>query len=157
VLTTVCLLFGVVFEASFIFPLVRQSKAPKEPGQFLLAIFKEVRELGFREHEDFIKREFHFDLDGNMANWEEHIVVLSHADGNGEKMILQVTYFGEAAHGGIARYSKETREISCLIEGNALAIQHCGFDVDEARHVLPEILKGIQEEKKLLKLLDHKH
>ncbi len=157
VLATAGLVSGVVLGASVSFPLITQSESLKEPDQLLMAIFKEVRELGFRENEDFIKREFHIDLDGSMANREEHIVVLSHLDGNGEKMILQVTYFGETASGGIARYSKEIREISCQIEGNALVIQHCGFDVDEARHVLPEILKGIQDEKKLLKLLDHKY
>lgn len=153
---TACLISGLVFGVSSISSKVLQSKSPKEPDQLLLAIYKEVRELGFREHEDFIKREFHINLDGSMANREEHIVVLSHPDGNGEKMILQVTYFGESAHGGIAHYSTEIREICCMIEGNAIEIQKSGFEIEEARQVLPEILKGIQDEKKILKLLEHK-
>ena len=130
-----------------------QSKAPQEPEQVLLAIYKEVRELGYRDQEDFLKREFHFNLDGSMANREEHILVLSHVHGNGEKMIMQVTYFGENARAGTLRTPTLTREISCLIEGNAIEIQESMFERDESLELFPEILKGIQDEKKFLKLL----
>ena len=151
-----CWVSSPVFGISSISSQAPQSKSLKEPDQLLMAIYHEVQELGYREQEDFIKREFHFNLDGSMANQEEHVVVLSHPDGNGEKMILQVTYFGESAREGIAHYSTETREICCLIEGNTIEIQQSGFEIEEARLVLPEILKGIQAEKKVLKLLEHK-
>jgi hypothetical protein len=129
-----------------------QSKAPPlEPEKVLMAIYKEVLELGYRDQEDFLKREFHFNLDGSMANREEHILVLSHTYGNGEKMILQVTYFGENARGGAVRTPTLTREISCLIEGNAIEIQESMFELDESLKLFPEILKGIQDEKKFLK------
>jgi len=136
--------------------LIGQSQANKQPEQVLLAIYKEVLELGYRDQEDFLKREFHFNLDGSMANREEHIVVLSHASGNGEKMILQVTYFGEDAHAGSVRYPKLTLEISCLIHGNTVEIQESMFERDESMELFPEILKGIQDEKKFLKLLKRK-
>lgn len=133
-----------------------QAETNKDPAQVLLAIYKEVREFGFRETEDFIKREFHLNLDGSMANREEHIVVLSHAYGNGEKMILQVTTFGENASAGYVRIPVSTCEVTCLIEGNAIEIQESMFNEDESRRLFPEILKGIQDEKKLLKRLNPK-
>jgi hypothetical protein len=132
---------------------IGQSKAPQKPEQVLMAIYKEVLELGYRDQEDFLKREFHFNLDGSMANREEHILILSHTYGHGEKMILQVTYFGEDASMGQVRTPTLTREISCLIEGNAIEIQESMFELDESLVLFPEILKGIQEEKKFLKLL----
>ncbi len=124
----------------------------EEPCQLLMAIHKEVEEMGFRAQEDFLKREFHVNIDGSMANREEHVVVLCHAHGNGEKMILQVTYFGEAARGGISRFSELTREICCLIEDDVLVILSNGFAEDETRSMLPLILQGIQDEKKILRL-----
>ena len=133
-----------------------QAEAKKDPAQVLLAIYQEVREFGFRETENFIKREFHLNLDGSMANREEHIVVLSHAYGNGEKMILQVTTFGENVSAGYVRIPVSTCEVTCLIEGNAIEIQESMFDEDESRRLFPEILKGIQDEKKLLKRLNPK-
>ncbi|MGB2905782.1 MAG: hypothetical protein WBB73_01700 [Candidatus Aminicenantaceae bacterium] len=148
-----CLVTGLVWSMLPPSSLIGQAQANKQPEQALLAIYKEVLELGYREHEDFIKREFHFNLDGSMANREEHIVVLSHASGSGEKMILQVTYFGEDAHAGAVRYPKLTLEISCLIQGDAIEIQESMFEKDESMELFPEILKGIQDEKKYLKLL----
>jgi hypothetical protein len=133
-----------------------QKHTPKDTNHWLRAIYNEVKELGFREHEDFLKREFHFNLDGKWANREEHIVVLSHPERNGEKMILQVTYFGEGSGSSHARYPATIREITCLIEGDAIEIMECGFGEEETRDLLPEILKGIQNEKKLLELIKHK-
>ncbi|MFA9453083.1 MAG: hypothetical protein ACERK6_04135 [Candidatus Aminicenantaceae bacterium] len=146
----VAVLMGILLIPS---SLIGQAQVKKQPEQALLAIYKEVLELGYRDQEDFLKREFHFNLDGSMANREEHIVVLSHASGSGEKMILQVTYFGEDAHAGAVRYPKLTREISCLIQGNTIEIQESMFERDESLELFPEILKGIQDEKKYLKLL----
>ena len=137
-------------------PPAAQAKAPQEPGQVLLAIYKEVLELGYREQEDFLKREFHFNLDGSMANREEHILVLGHTYGNGEKMILQVTYFSEDARAGAVRTPKLTREVSCLIEGDTIEILESMFEEAESLELFPEILKGIQNEKKYLKLIQKK-
>lgn len=150
------LIFGGCLSLTALLPAQRSQDPPKDAGHWLKAIHQEVKELGFREHEDFLKREFHFNLDGKWANREEHIVVLSHPERNGEKMILQVTYFGEETGSAHARYPAAVREISCLIEGDAVEIMECGFEEREARDLLPEILKGIQSEKKLLELIKHK-
>jgi len=64
----------------------------------LFCIYKEVKEMGCRPGEDFIKREFNLDLDGKRENREEHILVLIHNEGNIEKFILQVTFFKTRAN-----------------------------------------------------------
>lgn len=119
----------------------------------LLGIYQEVRELGFRAHEDFIKREFHFDLDGCRSNREEHIVVLSHREGAGDKMILQVTFFGDRIGPSHARLACDTREILSLVAGESLEITRCDFKDSEMTTYLPAILHGIREEKKLLRMV----
>jgi hypothetical protein len=134
----------------------KNSGRTEKPEGILMEIYHEVRELGYRDEEDFIKREFHFNLDGIWANREEHIMILSHKEGDGERMILQVTYFGEAANKHFVRYSESIREIMCHIEGDALQIRECGYDEFEIRALLPEILEGIRSEKELLRSIRHK-
>jgi hypothetical protein len=138
-----------------VFSLSQKTTLHGDLCQLLMSIHNEVEEMGFRAQEDFLKREFHLNIDGSTANREEHVVVLCHPHANGEKMILQVTYFGEGARGGISRLSKLTREICCLIEDDTLVILSNAFAEEETRNMLPLILRGIQEEKKILKLLDH--
>lgn len=125
----------------------------KDLPTLMLEIYKEVIELGYRDHEDFIKREFHMNLDGRWDNREEHIVVLSHKEGDGEKMILQVTYFGKMLKSSFARYAEDTREIVGLISHGTIDIIKCGFDECEADKLLPDILEGIKDEKRLLQLI----
>ena len=125
----------------------------KAPDRWLLEIYKEVQEFGFRDQEDFIKREFHLNLDGNWNNREEHVVVLSHKEGSGDKMILTVTFFSDRQKQSI-RYAEETIETTCLICGDEIEITKIGFNEKEADEFLPEILKGIRNRKKLLKLIE---
>lgn len=142
------------------FPVLpSQDKDPRSPARsemILMEIYQEVQEFGFRENEDFIKREFNFNLDGIWANREEHVLILSHKEGNGERMILQVTYFGEAVNKYFVRYSESIREIMCHIEGDTLQIRSCGYNEVETRKLLPEILKGIRSEKELLRTIPNK-
>lgn len=153
----VCVISGMAWGMMPAFHSTSQAEdTKKDTVRALLAIYKEVRELGYRDTEDFIKREFHLDLDGTMANREEHVVVLSHASGNGDKMILQVTTFSEKASVGYARLPVSTLEISCMIEGDALEIQNSMFGEDESRRLFPDILQGIREEKELLKRFNPK-
>lgn len=125
--------------------------------KILLAIYKEVQELGPREKEDFIKREFHFNLDGRWDNREEHIVVLCHKEGSGDKMILQVTYFEEKVSHPTSRLSLTTEEISSLIDGDLIKIAKTTISCEERDKLLPEILLGIRKEKKLLRSLKIDH
>lgn len=118
----------------------------------LLVIHKEVLELGKRENEDFIKREFHIDLDGNSLNQEEHVVVLSQTMCDRDLMTVQVTYF--QSKDNIIRYPKDVKIISCYIKDKELEIKESGYTEKECKHLLSKILEGIRVEKKLLKLID---
>ena len=133
------------------------AKIPKEEicfEELLLKIYQEVAELGYRDNEDFLKREFNFDLDGRKDNREEHILVLSHKDGNCEKMFLQLTFFNKIS-GSYVRHAKEVKKIVCIVDGESVEIKEFEFSKGEEK-LLPKILKGIQHEKKLFKLVQEK-
>jgi hypothetical protein len=50
----------------------------RKPSDVLWEIYEEISELVRFEKDNFIKGEFHINLDGNDENKEEHIVVLNH-------------------------------------------------------------------------------
>jgi len=128
----------------------------KDPGEILKEIYREVLELGSRDNEDFIKREFHMNLDGNEEKKEEHVVVFSYKVGDKEKMIVQVTYFEAKRKNSVIKYAKDIRKILCVIRGDKIEIEGSDYNEREIKSLLPEILQGIQNKKELLKLLDRK-
>ena len=133
------------------------SKKPdrkKTTEEILKDIHKEVSELGRRKDEYFIKREFHFDLDENPTNSEEHIVVLIYETKDKEKMIVQVTYFEAEGPKYSIKYAKDIKLVTCTLDSEKLEIEKCDFNKKEMRPLMTDILKGIQEEKKLYKLID---
>lgn len=133
------------------------SKKPdrkKTTEEILKDIHKEVTELGKRKDEYFIKREFHFDLDENPTNSEEHIVVLIYETKDKEKMIVQVTYFEAEGPKYSIKYAKDIKLVTCILDSEKLEIEKCDFNNKEMRPLMTDILKGIQEEKKLYKLID---
>ena len=143
-------------KSKFCESFIRTSKQKKDPNEILKEIYKEVKELGARDNEDFIKREFHIDLDGNEKNREEHVVVLSYYDGGKEKMIVQVTYFKSGKSSRLIKFAKDTKKVLCHIKGAQLEIINSDYNECEIKSLLPEILKGIREEKKFLKLINRK-
>lgn len=128
----------------------------KNPEEILKDIHKEVSELGKRKDEYFIKREFHFDLDENPTNTEEHIVVLIYDIEKGERMVVQVTYFETDGLIHSVKYAKDIKLISCSVDSEKLKIEKCDFSKKEMKPLFSDILEGIQEEKKLYKLIDKK-
>lgn len=133
-----------------------KSESIKSPEGILKNIYKEVSELGKRKNEYFIKREFHFDLDENPTNTEEHIVVLIYDIEKGERMVVQVTYFETDGLRHSVKYAKDIKLISCHVDPEKLKIEKCDFSKKEMKPLFSDILKGIQEEKKLFKLIDKK-
>lgn len=131
-------------------------KHEKDPREVLREIYKEVVELGSYDKEEFIKREFHMNLDGNDENKEEHVVVLIHKTGDKEKMILQVTYFKPKRINSIIKYPKDFRVVLSYISGNHIEIKECPYNEKEMKSLFPEILQGIRNKKKLLKLIDRR-
>ena len=134
-----------------------KKEANKKPEDILKNIYKEVKELGRRENETFIKREFHFDLDENPKNTEEHIVVLIYEIDNKERIVVQVTYFESEGLRDSIKYAKDIKLISCFFESEELEIDKSDYDKKEIKKILPDILKGIKEEKRLYKLIERKH
>jgi len=132
------------------------SNHKKDPCKILKEIYNEVLELGSYNEENFVKREFFIDIDRNDQNKEEHVVVLNSREGDKEKMIVQVTYFEPKRKNIIVRYAKNTRKILCFIKEEKIEIEGCDYDETEIKSLLPEILKGIRNKKKLLKLINDK-
>ncbi len=130
-----------------------KTKQKKDPCQILKEIYKEVSELGSRKNENFIKREFHFDLDKNETNSEEHVVVLIYDVGDRERMVVQVTYFKPRGNNNIIKYAKDIRMVFCSIKKDIIEIEKCDYDDKEMKSVLPDVLEGIRKEKKIFKLI----
>jgi len=141
--------------ASELLPIKKEGK--NVPEDILKDIYKEVKELGKRENETFIKREFHFDLDENPTNTEEHIVVLIYEMDDIEKIVIQVTYFESEGFRDSIKYAKDIKLISCFFKSEELVIDKSDYDKKEIKKILPDILKGIKEEKELYKLIERKH
>ena len=128
----------------------------REPESILKDIYEEVKELEKREEEPFIKGEFFFDLDENPTNTEEHIVVLIYEMDDKERMVIQVTYFESEGLRDSIKYAKDIMLITCLLKSDELKIDKCDYDKKEINKILPDILKGIKEEKELYKLINRK-
>ena len=135
----------------------RKKKIKKDPIAYLTEIHAEVKELGNYENEAFVKREFHTELDGNRENKEEHVVVLIYRVGDRERMLLQITYFASKRKGSPVKYPREIRVILCSLKEDNLEIKHCDYNEKEIESLLPDILQGIRDKKKILKLLEHKN
>jgi hypothetical protein len=125
----------------------------KDPAPLLLDIYQEVKELGFYENEDFLRREFQMNLDGNDNNKEEYVMVFSQTIDGAEKMVVQVTYFIPEKDNWMIKHAVKTKEIKCSLKGDNVKISSCDYNDKEIRKVLTEILEGIRLEKELLKLI----
>ncbi len=130
--------------------------AKKTPSEILKNIYKEVKELGPYENENFLRREFHMDLDGNATNKEEYVMVLSQEIDKIQKMVLQVTYFEQDKANRFVKNAKETKEIKCELIGEDFKIKSCDYEEKKLKKILSKILTGIQEKKRFLKLVKKK-
>ncbi len=143
------LLSSTLFSAQ----MIEESLQAKRPVELLWEIYEEVAGLKRFANDNFIKGEFHINLDGNMENKEEHIVVLNHFALGQEKMLLQVTYFESRRKNSPVKYAKFIREIECCILEERVEIERSDYSEVEIRSVLPEILEGIRCKKKFLDLI----
>jgi hypothetical protein len=125
----------------------------RQSSDILWKIYKEISELARFENNNFIKGEFHVNLDGNEENKEEHIVVLNHIVAGQEKMLLQVTYFESRRKNSPVKYAKRVRKIECCILNERIEIERCDFNQGEINSLLPGILEGIRVKKKILDLI----
>lgn len=151
ILLSVSCLFSVTYISN-----KDKSFVKKKAYQLLKEIHKEVIELGRYEGDDFTKREFFIDLDENQENKEEHVVVLHRLTGDKEQMTVQVTYFEPKKINRLIKYAKLTKEILCRLDRGKIEITQCDYQMDEIQTLLPRILEGIKNKKKLLKLIENK-
>lgn len=142
--------------ASFLSIFCRNPFHKRNIHEFLKEIYMEVKDLGSYYDDDFIKREFFIDLDGHEKNKEEHVVILNNKVEGLDKMRVQVTYFEAERKNIIIKWAKNTKEIHCCLKGVNLEIEKCDYSNKEMESLLPKILNGIRDKKKLLKLLDKK-
>ena len=149
-------ILSLLFLSSLLFSGFIQEKfiQTKRPADLLWEIYEEVAGLERFENDGFIKGEFHINLDGNEENKEEHIVVLNHFASGREKMLLQVTYFESRRKNSPVKYAKTVREIECCILKERIEIERCDYSEAEICSLLPGILEGIREEKKILDLIE---
>ncbi len=137
--------------------LVSGLEKEKDASELLKEVYKEVKGFGRYENEDFIKREFHTDLDKNETNSEEHVVVLIHDTLDGEKMIVQVTTFEAKGAHRTVKYAKDIKEIVSFIKKDKIEISKSDYSEKDMKRLLPDILQTIRDKKALLKLVDRKN
>jgi len=143
-------LTSIIFSRNILDGIVQDTK----PSDVLREIYEEIAVLERTENDSFIKGEFHINLDGNDENKEEHIVVLNHfADGQ-QKMLLQVTYYESRRKNSPVKYAKYIREIKCCIFDERVEIERCDYNKLEIKSLLPGILEGIRDQKKILDLIE---
>jgi len=154
-IATLFILFLLIFSS------VLFSEKPAEeliqsnrPADLLREIYEEVTGLERIGNDGFIKGEFHINLDGNEENKEEHIVVLNHFASGREKMLLQVTYFESRRKNSPVKYAKIVREIECCVMDKGIEIERCDYSDAEIHSLLPGVLAGIRDKKKILKLIE---
>ncbi len=119
----------------------------------LKEIYQEAAEMEGEDGEGFIEREFFIELDKNDENKEEHVIFLSQRIKDEEKVLLQITYFKPSETQTRVKYPRETREIVYYLRGEEVIFKECNFESGELELLLKDILKGIQNKKKLLKLI----
>ncbi len=132
---------------------LRSNNETVTPETVIMEIYDEIWEMGQREGEDFLKREFHFDLDGRRENREEHILVLSYFSRSQQIFSIQITYYEDEGSKNYQGLAKDIKDIDCLITDDTAEIKECSYSQEDLKTLLPQILEGIKKEKELLKLI----
>ena len=109
--------------------------------------------MGYRQEEQFIKREFFIDLDNNEVNKEEHVVILSRQLGDDKKMTIQITYFEPTSKNGLVKQAAQSMEILCSLKEGTIVIEKCDYAQEVIPFLLLKVLEGIKSKKKLLQLI----
>ena len=147
------ILFSALILAGTVLLAEGLAVSKKDPASLLRKIHLEVKEMGFYADENFLRREFHMNLDGNDTNKEEYVMVFSQKIEDREKMLVQVTYFEPEKNNRFVKHAKETREIECNLRSERIEIKKCDYEEKALWIVLNEILRGIRSKKELLKLI----
>lgn len=118
----------------------------------LKSLYQEAFEMSSQVTMDYVKNEFHVDLDGRDANKEEHVVFLCYGCPEGMRFIIQVTYFQPVGHDVIVKYADETRLIRCTVRDKDLLVNESSYTDKEMSQLLKTLIKRVEEENALLRL-----
>lgn len=138
-------------KAQGLLSFAEQSDGEAKYLKILNLIYDEVKELGPYPGEDFIRREFFIGRDDDDTNKNQHVVVLIQNVAGKEKMKVQVTYLEPTKENPQVKYAKGVKNLACLVAGNNVSIQGSDYNERELEKLAPEILRAIQDKKKLLK------
>lgn len=149
---------GAASAALLAFGYTTAPSAPPDAGQlkkhvfFLTRVHAEVKEMGPYPGEDFIRREFFVGEDDDDTNKDIHVTVLIQALNSKEMMTVQVTEMTKDPGNPRARLAGNSKTVSCLVAGGRLEVLSSDYEEKELANLASEILKAVQNKKKLLKV-----
>jgi hypothetical protein len=115
-------------------------------------IYFEVKDMGFRPGEDFIQREFFIGApDEDDTNKDISVNIFIQTVEGLEKMKIQVTYLERTRENAKVKFAKATRNLNVIMGGEALRIERTDFAPGELQKLTEDILKAVQDKKRLLK------
>lgn len=132
------------------FPFARAADPSRIPP-LLKEIYSEVLELGPRAGEDVVRHEF-FIGEGDDDTYKDfHLVVLIQDISGRRKMTLQVTRLVPDPDAPRVKYGRDPKIVTCLIQGDRLEVSRKDYSEKELASLLPDILRAIQDRKKLIR------
>jgi hypothetical protein len=118
----------------------------------LKTIFDEVKEMGARRGEDFIKGEFFIGApDDDDTNKDTQAVVLIQTVDGSETMLIQVTYMERTRENPRIKIAKETKNLTCRISGHRLSVVSSDYEEQGLHRLAADLLQSIRDKKKLLR------
>jgi len=118
----------------------------------LKMIFDEVKEMGARQGEDFIKGEFFIGApDDDDTNKDTQAVVLIQTVDGSETMAIQVTYMERTKENPRIKIARETKNLKCRVGGRFLSVVSSDYEDHELRRLAADLLQSIRDKKRLLK------
>jgi hypothetical protein len=124
----------------------------EDPAALLNKILVETREMGARRGEDFIKQEFFIGgPDDDDTNKDTSVVILIQTIDGRERMTIQVTRMERDRSDRRIKTARETRTIVGGLDGPGFRITRTDYPVDELESVCAQILRAVQDKKRLIK------
>ena len=120
--------------------------------QMLGILYREAFKASPQVTMEFVKNEFHVDLDGREANKEEHVVFLCYGCPEGTRFVVQVTYFQLVGHDVVVKYADESRQILCTVKNDLMTVDQSDYTDGEMKRLLKTLIRGVKEENELLRL-----
>jgi hypothetical protein len=154
-LSFVLLFFSIQASFSSLYgqtPPVPHTEISSINTQMLKTLYHEAFNTSPQVTMDYIKNEYHVDLDGRDANKEEHVVFLCYECREGIRFVVQVTYFQLVGHNVVVKYADKTKQIRCLVKDGLILVDKTSYSDQEMRRMLKTLIKRVEEENELLRL-----